>query len=863
VRIVESFTRYFLLTLMATHFLAATTNATAPAFGQVEEEASAGGLDESLWETSFFSQEESLVTGEDANANSNGPVYRWVHKSRVRENGENLTVLGGTNFRTIPRTDTRERPMLVSSSSEASLLGSEGNWYKIKINSLFPDARTALFTIAKVNTRSSSLALRPRLNSSINSVRVWMPKDSRVQILERHENWSLVKYEGETGFASNKYLQDLGTEEEYWHRDLSASDGVQMAELERLKEQITGTENPPSQVLSQYINLLRETLQFRKVHEIGTVILEMDRYSQMLADRQDQPSDTEFAQRAREFRDNYLFNISAEQTRSRELQQSGELDKALFWAKVGAFKSKFRNEENLQLTLSILNGQLQQSPDSNRREQIEKEISCIERTLATNQEAQAPDIDFGGSQSGEDQEAEEEEDAGGQTNPEEGSGEEADSEGPVSQDIVNQRISEADALNQRGEMERALQIATELLEQTQGRSVKVKVFLGLQYRNMAQDPRYAEAHESYRALSQLYLVEAREMTSEHHDTYPDNQEWEERLNEIGVEEDEDRKPTAEEQRVNEIIDSVVEKNKTYHYTQGKNSLEELDGETDGQSAKVKHYLALQYIILAGKKRGNEVRFLNEAKSNLQEGAELKDKHKDRFFENELWGQQASEKLIELESTIWAEITGSHRSVNDEEQSTVQEPAEPITDGNTVKITGFDMNVLTTLAILEAGARCQEETLDVAQVVMNRVNHPLFPNTIPGVSFQSGQFQPYFGILGNSRRSRRQRIFSSKGNAAQYAADHRAGLSRSMASNRMNRMEEELQNASKMRNAINFVDGRVFFLGANMSYHPNRGDVRRKRGCNHYKVGIRSADRRRHRPYMARLKAAAPLSITIR
>jgi len=103
VRIVESFTRYFLLTLMATHFLAATTNATAPAFGQVEEEASAGGLDESLWETSFFSQEESLGTGEDANANSNGPVYRWVHKSRVREKWRKPHRFGWNKFQNNPQ----------------------------------------------------------------------------------------------------------------------------------------------------------------------------------------------------------------------------------------------------------------------------------------------------------------------------------------------------------------------------------------------------------------------------------------------------------------------------------------------------------------------------------------------------------------------------------------------------------------------------------------------------------------------------------------------------------------------------------------------------------------------------------------
>jgi len=62
--------------------------------------------------------------------------------------------------------------------------------------------------------------------------------------------------------------------------------------------------------------------------------------------------------------------------------------------------------------------------------------------------------------------------------------------------------------------------------------------------------------------------------------------------------------------------------------------------------------------------------------------------------------------------------------------------EPVTVNS---YTDEDLYILTHLLTGEAHTYSDEEQRYVASVVMNRVNHPSYPNTIKGVAFQKGQY----------------------------------------------------------------------------------------------------------------------------
>jgi len=53
----------------------------------------------------------------------------------------------------------------------------------------------------------------------------------------------------------------------------------------------------------------------------------------------------------------------------------------------------------------------------------------------------------------------------------------------------------------------------------------------------------------------------------------------------------------------------------------------------------------------------------------------------------------------------------------------------------------DLDILAAIIECEAGGESYEGKIGVGAVVMNRVNSPLFPNTISEVIYQSGQFEP--------------------------------------------------------------------------------------------------------------------------
>lgn len=73
------------------------------------------------------------------------------------------------------------------------------------------------------------------------------------------------------------------------------------------------------------------------------------------------------------------------------------------------------------------------------------------------------------------------------------------------------------------------------------------------------------------------------------------------------------------------------------------------------------------------------------------------------------------------------------------------PVEPdVTPKPPVSTEAGELDLFAALLQCEAGSTDYEGLLAVASVVMNRVRSPLYPNTIRGVIYQSGQFAPTWG-----------------------------------------------------------------------------------------------------------------------
>lgn len=199
---------------------------------------------------------------------------------------------------------------------------------------------------------------------------------------------------------------------------------------------------------------------------------------------------------------------------------------------------------------------------------------------------------------------------------------------------------------------------------------------------------------------------------------------------------------------------------------------------------------------------------------------------------------------------------------EESDSASQFDKESPSSQSELRISRYDMRILTSLALLEAGPNCDSGPLDVSQVVFNRLNNPLFPDTIPKIVFQLGQFQPFFGLDGThpNRVDAQKKVFATDQSAAQFIAKKRKGLDPTLALAKIKEIEEAYADTVAMKNSIQFIDGRSFFLGSTMSFRPDVGDVRRKKGCNHFKYGILSADRARHKPYKEELLKKAPTSV---
>lgn len=86
----------------------------------------------------------------------------------------------------------------------------------------------------------------------------------------------------------------------------------------------------------------------------------------------------------------------------------------------------------------------------------------------------------------------------------------------------------------------------------------------------------------------------------------------------------------------------------------------------------------------------------------------------------------------------------------DESGVVQETTKTNTDVNTntstdvitnLNISGDDFDLLSRLVEAEAGIEPFEGKIAVANVILNRVESDQFPNTIEGVIYEAGQFQP--------------------------------------------------------------------------------------------------------------------------
>ena len=74
-------------------------------------------------------------------------------------------------------------------------------------------------------------------------------------------------------------------------------------------------------------------------------------------------------------------------------------------------------------------------------------------------------------------------------------------------------------------------------------------------------------------------------------------------------------------------------------------------------------------------------------------------------------------------------------------STPSIPSQPTTPEIDYAASASDLELFAALIECEAGSTDYEGMLAVASVVVNRMKHKNFPNTLRGVIYQSGQFPP--------------------------------------------------------------------------------------------------------------------------
>ena len=256
-------------------------------------------------------------------------------------------------------------------------------------------------------------------------------------------------------------------------------------------------------------------------------------------------------------------------------------------------------------------------------------------------------------------------------------------------------------------------------------------------------------------------------------------------------------PKANTNSMNSLISRGLQKNKNKDYDSGLSLLMMAVVNTNNKAAKALYFLGKQYREMASlpKYQSESNQYNDNAKEYLKNAADLEN-DVGLYPENKEWAL-AAKRLLETSSEV-------------------------------VKVSNSELNMLAALAVLESGANCSEERLDIVQSVFNRINSNRFPNDIQSVAFASGQFQPFFPPV-------RVANVNTETSAATHISQKR-GMSYDSALNALRSVKRDVADSNKMLQARNFVGGRTYFKGE--SEYPNRvasEDPLRKSGCNFHHI----------------------------
>lgn len=653
----------------------------------------------------------------------NGQVssYRWVNSSTIKTmDKESVSLSGSEKLYDVPTTLTSKKPQKFKSGGSAKILAKEGDWLKIDLSSLQSVLTIPVFEVAKVNTRSSSLALRPNLQTKNKSKYKWLAKGTPVQILDQQGNWYLVKANNDLGFSYKKYIKKADKKEEYWHNDAQSEKSKIVALIAKHQKKVDNGSASISERF-EYSQAIESYLSFAKPNELNSLVMELkSQVNSLIAIKEGTSKELDVVDLAKKFKESQIDSVTREVRLAKNFLKNGDVAKAILYGKIASYKSDFTDIPGLEILKSGLGAKLTTGLSSKEIKALDQEKLFISKLLNEH------------------------------NNKDEDSSEDTKPENQSNSDTTATALSESD------------------------------------------------------------------------------------------------------KAIDKDIEKILKENEKNYLTKGKNKLVELDKSIDGMSAKVKYYLAKQYVYLARVYSGKARNFKSLAKAALQQAEKLEGKNLDTYTENNLWAKKATVLLEEGLNKV-EDVPVSVTSVNSELQNL---------PGNKVKLSNYDLNALASIAILEAGAKCQQETLDVAQVVFNRLNSKYFKNTMDEVLFRYKAFEPFGPVDGKSGAAKRAGIFNSRDKSLKYVADFRKGIDYRLAKERVEKFISDLKDVTRMKGARNFVGGRAFFLGSNMSYHPSRGDVtRNKHRCNRYKFGLyNDSELRTHKKVKDELVREAPLEV---
>ena len=98
----------------------------------------------------------------------------------------------------------------LAKGTEVTITEEKDGWYKVTAGSLtgwVSGEYVELTTPSTNETATTTANLRLRKTAPSGSVLATMPKGAKVEVVEKGSEWSKVKYNGKTGFASNAYLE--------------------------------------------------------------------------------------------------------------------------------------------------------------------------------------------------------------------------------------------------------------------------------------------------------------------------------------------------------------------------------------------------------------------------------------------------------------------------------------------------------------------------------------------------------------------------------------------------------------------------------------------------------------------------------